>query len=391
MAASIAPATAYTATVPARTAALSASSRSRGGATLRRSIRFRAVQTSAAKNSAVKRRSSGAVGDRGGSTGAVANQKSARAATSASDDRSRGDDDGAAIARSTAHVDEGAGAEQDRDGADRQDGGARPAAPVPFRRREIGRGHFPHHQQLAAARGNGEGVRRICRGHADARAQGDRHERGRQHERVRRAGRQAYFAEQLLDDNGAQPRRRRALTLEDRLDTNQARPERPGPDEQRGRTVDAFPGNVRNTARPRNRPAGLSIVDGDAGATPGLVGQRRGQRVEEISGGRGVARSRPESDRERPTPPSRRAQRVGTGIKALPELVLDARDRFLICRAESRAFERASGRANEQGDRHAGAGEAQKDLLRVGHATGWWHEMAGTRAPCATCSHRIHG
>ena len=179
---------------PQEPPALSASTRSRGGATLRRSIRFRAVQTSAAKNSAVKRRSSGAVGRSRGIDGRRREPEEHAGGHERSDDRGRGDDDGAAIARSTAHVDEGAGAQQDRDGADRQDGGARPTAPVSSRRREIGRGHFSHDQQLSAARGNDERVRRIGRRHADARAQGHRHERGREHERVRRAGRQAYFA-----------------------------------------------------------------------------------------------------------------------------------------------------------------------------------------------------
>ncbi len=122
----------------------------------------------------------------------------------------------------------------------------------------------------------------------------------------------------------------------------------------------------------------------------GSVGQRRGQRVEQVAGGRGVARGGANQVARGRHPPCDDAQRVGAGIEALAELVLDAGDRFLIGGAESRTFERESGGAHDQGGRHAGAGEAQKDSLRGGQTTGWWHEVAGSGV-LRYLGHRIIG
>ena len=226
------------------------------------------------------------------------------------------------------------GAQQQRDGQDAQRCGPRHGAPAGARSRQFAGRHvgFEHKAAVAPGQSEPEWLRR--RRAAGADAQGDGRDRRRHRERFGEARRAARGAERLLDDDGGDAE----AAACDRLDADETRPERSRSHDQRLCADYDFLRQFGGAAIPRQRHP-QRVVDGDAGPPRFIVWHGGRDDVEEAFEAGLIAGCRAHGVRLRGDPLGDRAERGRAGVEALPQFGLDATERRLVRRTETRPLE----------------------------------------------------
>ncbi len=305
-------------------------------------------QTTAAIVSVVSRRSSG-VGPAG------ANGRSAtKTTTSCTGDqhhqRRRAEEKDRAPAGAPAQVDQRSGAEEQRHRHDNHHRCTRAAAPAGPRRGEIGRWHLGIEKRAAAGRRDHERQRSIGTGRvADVRADPHRDERGREQERIVQFRSTLQLTKRLFDDDGGDAGSRKGGN---RLDSNQARTEGSGRDQQSGRTLQSLAGKVQHPPTPGQRRR-VAVVNGDAGASTFGVAEGGADNVEQPPDRSLIARHSPDRRFLAGDLLGHPAERRRAGIDPLLKLQLDLCQRCRVGRSEPGPFEAPTTQADDQ--RHGGA------------------------------------
>ena len=272
-----------------------------------------------------------------------------------------GEREGPAARRMAAPFDERSRQEEQRQGDHRPDRRPRAAAPPRTRFGDSARGDLRLDEQTAAARGNREGVGAAARrGIAVPRSHRDRHERRGHDERVGEHERALDGSEHLLDDDGARARRLRAVRVENRLDADKPRAQGAGRHKQRRRSVDALLGDLGHPSGPREWRIGR-VVDGQPGAPRFCLGERGVHGCEQAARGRRIARRRKDGVAVGFDARGNRAERVGAGVEALPQLGFHPGQRGLIRAAETRPLVRPSRETDGKRGDQTGAQDARDE------------------------------